>query len=112
MKHAWVIMNTKKKMNLAEAAKWYESEKFTVIHAKRMSNRGVFEDIYILGGYGTYGHRGQTFDYVTDTGLGYGGKGTLSVKNVITLNYNGMILSTEDIMAINEKKALPIWVFK
>ena len=110
--NVWVIANTKQRMRITEAIKWFNCANTTIIHAKRMSNRGKFEDIYILGAYGTYGHKGETFDYVTDTGLGYGGRGALLIKNVMTSDISGRIMSTEDIMSINEKRTFPIWVFK
>lgn len=108
----WVIMNTKQKMKLADAIKWYNSADMTIVHATRMSERGACEDIYILGSGTGYGHKREHYKYVTDTGAGYGGKGTVLIRNVMTSDLSGRVMSTEDIMAINEKKSLPVWVFK
>lgn len=109
----WVIMNTKQKMTLQEAAKWYESNELTIIHGARCSNRGAYESIYIIGaGNNCYGHKGEMYNYTTDTGNGYGGTGVIKVYNVTTHDLSGKIMSVEDIMQVNEKRKLPVWVFK
>jgi len=110
-----VMMNTKKKTDINKAIEWFDSKKVTVIHAARYSNRGVREEIYLLGAGGNYGvNRGDSIEYITDTGNGHGGRGILKIYDIITsgTDYNNKIMSTQNIMKINEKVKLPIWVIK
>ena len=115
MLNNWVIMNTKQKMNIHQAIKWFDIDDMVIIRARRCSNRGANEDIYILGAGGNYGvKRRQVVKYKTDTGNGYGGTGELVIADIVRSGklYNNKIMSTCDIISLNEKIKLPIWVFK
>lgn len=113
MKNQFVIMNTKKNMNLSEAIRWYDSQcPMTIIQAIRFSNRGATNTIYILGsGDEYYTRKGNIDNYIQDSGNGYTGSGQLKILNVMTA-LNGTITSASDPRAINEKKKHPVWVMK
>lgn len=103
----WVIMNTKKKMTFEEAVIWF-SRNCTVIKGIRISERGAYESVYILGASAHYGNIGSQVNYVSDTGNGYGGKGKINIVDEIQVK-NGTYRSNEDI-DLREKRT--IWVFK
>lgn len=110
-----VIMNAKRKMNTAQASEWFACDELTIIRAIRESERCKKEEIYILGACGNYGiNKGDVVDYITDTGNGYGGKGKLYIFDVMTSGkkYNNQVVFTQNIMNVDEKIKLPIWVFK
>ena len=108
----WVIMNTQEKLKLSDVIAWWESPEGVIIHCIRESNRGKVEDIYILGALGTYIQNGRNvYNYITDTGNGYGGTGKLYILNYMTF-HNGMIMSVKNPNKINEIKKFPLWVFK
>ena len=115
MLNRWVMRNTKQKMNIHQAIEWFNSDKMTIIKARRYSYRGANEIIYIFGAYGSYGkNKGDSVEYITDTGNGYGGKGKLFIEDVLYSGtaYQNKIMSTQNIMELNEIEKLPIWVFK
>lgn len=103
----WVIMNTKKKMTLEEAIKWFEYD-CTIIQATRYSDRGTVDKIYILGAVGNYVKNSYNVEYVTDTGNGYGGRGTLQLEGIA--NYINNRFTTGDNLNLKQKRT--IWVFK
>ena len=111
----WTIMNTKSKMNIHQAIEWFNIDEMIIIRARRYSYRGANEEIYILGAYGTYGINPEdSIEYVSDTGNGYGGTGKLFIEDIMSSGrkYGNKIMSTHNIMELNEKVKLPIWVFK
>lgn len=103
----WVIMNTKKTATLEEAVIWFGSD-CTIIQGLRKSERGALKPVYILGGTAHYGNVGDKVGYVTDTGRGYGGKGTIHIEN--EMNVTGNILIGNPIYSKIQKRE--IWVFK
>ena len=108
----WVIMDAKEKVNIYQAMEWWGSDTGVIIHCRRESNRGKVEEVYILGAYGEYVHNGKIdYDYITDTGNGYGGTGKLYTLNYMTFK-NNMIISVKHPDKINEVRKLPLWVFK
>ena len=110
-----VILNTKYKMNGYGAVNWFDSDEFTLIQATRMSNRNVVEPIYIIGaGIGYKLHSGDRIDYITDTGKGYGGKGTLIINNIYKSGkkYSNNIMPIDCKNGFNEIIKLPLWVMK
>ena len=113
MGNQFVIMNTKKKMNLIEAIRWYGSEhSITIIEAIRFSNRGAKDTIYILGsGDGLYTIKGNIDNYIQDSVKGYTGRGQLEILNVLTV-LNEKITSISDPTTLNEKKKYTVWVMK
>jgi hypothetical protein len=115
----WVIMNTKRKMNIIEAIKWFNAGEMTIIHGLRTSSRGAVEDVYILGASTGYGYVGNIYGYVTDTGRGYGGTGQITVLNILTCDSSGNvydssgnIIDIENSNNTDKIKKLPVWVFK
>lgn len=110
------IANLKRKMTLREISENYGiGFTITVSYCIRSSERGKNEDIYILDVDNlTDIHRGMTIDYESFTARrqqGTGCSGKLVIKSVNTL-YDGKVMSTDNIMEINENIKLPIWVRK
>lgn len=108
MDNKWVIMNTKKKMTITEAIVWFGSRNSTLIECQRHSERGLVESIYVIGASSNYGKIGETVDYITDTGKGYGGKGRIKITGIANV-HNGAI-KNDGYFNMYMKK--PIWVFK
>lgn len=111
----FVIMKQGTKMNIHQAIKWFDSDEMIIIKALRMSERGALETIYILGAAGSYGvNMGDAVDYITDTGYGYGGKGKLRILdiNLSGKRYNNKIMTTSNVIELNEKIKLSVWVLK
>lgn len=103
-RYDWVIMNTKKKMTITEAFNWYNSRDCEILECLRASERGARDTIYVIGsGYG-YGNVGQRASYITDTGLGYGGKGTVTINKIYHANDMDKL--------VNSKIKHGVWVFK
>lgn len=97
----WVIMNTKKKMSLPEVFEWFGSKDCEALLCYRQSDRGARDVILVLGSGHGYGAVGESKDYITDTGLGYGGKGAIHIKSVFRPGDR-----------IVDTKKYTIWVFK
>lgn len=107
------IRDAKRKMNIREASNWFSNNNtFTLIDCIRTSTKGKSERVFILGSGADYGiHKGMESNYIHDTGKGHGGKGKISITSV-NLIRSGIILATDNIMEVNEKIRLPIWVMK
>ena len=106
----FAIRNIKKRMSIDELLKWFERDA-TVIDAYRHSERGKVERIYIIGASGGYGLRlNATENYISDTGLGHGGKGLLQVKNIVESDVNCNISAVASPHNLNEKIKLPVWI--
>ena len=106
----FVIRNIKKKYNVHELISWYEHDA-TIVKAKRISERGKEEIIYIAGagpGYNLQVNTNHT--YISDTGMGHGGKGYLQIINIVEADKSGTITAVVYPTTLNEKEKLPVWI--
>lgn len=106
----FVIRNIKKKYDIHELISWYEHEA-TIIKARRTSERGKVEYIYIVGAGPGWGFKNNTeHTYISDTGMGHGGKGYLHIVNIVEADNSGTITAVANPITLNEKEKLPVWV--
>lgn len=106
----YVIRSTKKKMNIPQVIDWYEHD-FTLIHAIRSSERGAVEEIYIAGaGHGYSVLPGEKSKYISDTGFGHGGKGTIQIINLAEFTKGKQLKRVLSFETLNNKKKLPLWI--
>lgn len=106
----YVINNTKKKMGIKELLSFAsQSANYSILACRRISDRGVSEQIYIFGSGFGYGDITHKYRYITDTGAGYGGKGWCILDGVLRGSYSNIIDCTDRTLFAGSK---PVWVFK
>ena len=106
----FVIRNIKKKMSIKESAEWFEREA-TIVKARRTSERGKTEYIFIVGASSRYGLQVNTnHTYISDTGMRHGGKGYLQIVNFVETDNSGNITAVANPVTLNEKEKLPVWI--
>lgn len=106
----FVFRNTKKRGNIEDLVKKAVSEGWvcTLIACRRYSERGKVEDIYVMtSGFEECQPR-QRVSYVTDTGMGHGGKGVCEIQEVGFVGKSGLCTALSNETGWRKKR--PIYV--
>lgn len=106
----FVFRNTNKRGNIEDLVKKALSEGWicTIIACRRYSERGKVEDIYIMTSGFENCNPKQRVSYITDTGMGHGGKGICEIQDTCFVGNLG--LGTVPSGDIDWRKKRPIYV--
>lgn len=102
-RYDWVLSQAKDigKKTPLQIAKWFEYH-CTIFECERISNGGEHEEVYVVCA-GPCNIKDNNVTYITDTGQGYGGTGSMIIKDYYAS-------SSEIVKTKNQKRA--VWVFK